>query len=486
MKTTFKTTSKISALILTILYSCSSSSGGSSPASVSPVVTSENLTNDVEFWLTKADQSVLLQKQTGTVGFSTTVNNFSNITVDESVTYQTIDGFGYTLTGASAQVINELTPAKKQELLQELFGTTPTSIAISYLRLSIGASDLNATPFTYNDSPTGDTDVNQTKFSLNKDKLGVIALLKEILAINPNLKLLATPWSAPAWMKSNNSLKGGSLKTEYYASYAQYFVKYIQEMKKEGITIDAITPQNEPENPNNNPSMTMTAQEQTNFIKNNLGPDFKNAGINTKIVTFDHNCDNPNYPIAILNDALANPFVDGSAFHLYAGDIGALSTVHHAHPNKNIYFTEQWTQSTGSFAADLKWHLKNVIIGSMLNYSKIALEWNLANDGSFGPHTDGGCFDCKGAITINSTEAYVRNVGYYNIAHASKFVPAGSKRIASSLVDKLNNVAFLTPNGKRVLIVANEGDTKATFNIKHNNKWAKTALDAGAVATYIW
>jgi glucosylceramidase len=171
---------------------------------------------------------------------------------------------------------------------------------------------------------------------------------------------------------------------------------------------------------------------------------------------------------------------------LYLGEISALSTVHNAYPNKNVYFTEQWTQSTGSFSGDLKWHLKNVIIGSMLNYSKVALEWNLANDGSFGPHTDGGCFDCKGAITINSSEAFVRNVGYYNIAHASKFVPAGSKRISSTLVDKLNNVAFITPNGKRVLIVENDGDTKATFNIKFNNKWAKTALDAGAVGTYIW
>jgi glucosylceramidase len=489
MKTTikFKIENVFSIFAISIvLLGCSSSGGSTSPTPVTPVIPVENLTNDVEFWLTKGDQSVLLQKQTGIVGFSSLVNTLANISVDESVTYQTVDGFGYTLTGGSAQVINEMTAAKKQELLQELFGSTATSIGISYLRLSIGASDLNATPFTYNDLPTGQTDISQSKFSLDKDKLGLIALLKEILLINPNIKILATPWSAPTWMKSINSFKGGSLKPEYYASYAQYFVKYIQGMKAEGITIDAITPQNEPENPENNPSMSMTALEQTNFIKNNLGPDFKTAGITTKIITFDHNCDHPNYPIAILDDAIANPFVDGSAFHLYLGEISALSTVHNAYPNKNVYFTEQWTQSTGSFSGDLKWHLKNVIIGSMLNYSKVALEWNLANDGSFGPHTDGGCFDCKGAITINSSEAFVRNVGYYNIAHASKFVPAGSKRISSTLVDKLNNVAFITPNGKRVLIVENDGDTKATFNIKFNNKWAKTALDAGAVGTYIW
>ena len=470
-------------IIIFVLFSqlnCGSSSNGDAPAPVIPVTQ-----NDVDFWLTKGNQTVNLQKQTTVLGFGTAFNSYQNIEVNESETFQTIDGFGYTLTGGSAQMINQLSATKKQELLSEIFGNTPTSISVSYLRVSIGASDLNETAFTYNDLTSG-TDVSLTNFSISNDLNGVVAVLKEILLINPNIKIVATPWSAPAWMKTNNSLIGGSLQTQYYAVYAKYFVKYIQAMNAEGITIDAITPQNEPENPNNNPSMLMNAQEQTNFIKNNLGPAFQTAGLTTKIITFDHNCDNPSYPISILNDAAANPFVNGSAFHLYAGDISAMSAVHNAHPNKDLYFTEQYTGSGSSFAFDLKWHLKNVIIGSMRNWSRNALEWNLANDASFGPHTVGGCDTCKGAITINSSENYIKNVGYYIIAHASKFVPAGSVRISSNNVGNLYDVAFKTPAGKKVLVVVNDGATTGIFNIKFNGKWVTTSLDTGSVGTYVW
>ena len=311
-------------------------------------------------------------------------------------------------------------------------------------------------------------------------------MLKEILAINPNIKIMATPWSPPVWMKDNNSFIGGSLQPKYYGVYAQYFVKYIQQMKNEGITIDAITPQNEPLHPGNNPSLLMLASQQADFIKNHLGPAFKAAKVTTKIVTYDHNCNKPEYPIEILNDPEANPYVDGSAFHLYEGDISALTTVHNAFPNKNIYFTEQYTASTGSFDGDLKWHLKNVIIGSMRNWSKTALEWNLANNASFGPNTIGGCTTCKGAVTINSSDSFTRNVGYYIIAHASKFIPAGSSRISTNISGNLNNVAFKTPSGKKVLIVENDGNSPESFNIKYNGNWITTSLEAGSVGTYIW
>ena len=167
-----------------------------------------------------------------------------------------------------------------------------------------------------------------------------------------NIKILATPWSAPVWMKDNNSFKGGGLLPANYNVYAQYFVKYIQQMKAEGISIDAVTPQNEPLNPNNNPSLVMTALQQADFIKGSLGPAFQTAGITTKIITYDHNCDVPGYPLTVLQDAQANAFVSGSAFHLYAGDISALSTVHNAYPNKSLYFTEQYTAGTGSFSGD--------------------------------------------------------------------------------------------------------------------------------------
>jgi glucosylceramidase len=469
---------------LTFLISCKDKNGSDSPTP--PPVIPPVQKNDVDFWLTKADESVKLQKQSTILGFGTSANQYPVIEVDANSTFQTIDGFGYTLTGGSAEVINSMNEAVKQQLLQELFGSDSTSIGISYLRLSIGASDLNEAPFSYDDMPTGQTDPDLDHFSLEPDMTNLIPLLKEILAINPAIKLLATPWSAPVWMKDNGSFKGGSLQPQYYGVYAQYFVKYIQAMKDQGITIDAITPQNEPLHPGNNPSMLMTADQQAAFIKNNLGPAFQEAGLATKIIIYDHNCDHPDYPITVLNDAAARPFINGSAFHLYAGDISALSTVKAAYPDKALYFTEQYTPTTGSFEGDLKWHLKNVIIGSMRNWSRVALEWNLANNGYFGPHTDGGCTTCKGAITIQSGSSFTRNVGYYIIAHVSKFVPAGSVRISSTAIDNLNNVAFKTPDGKKVLVVENDGNSKATFNIRYNGKWVLTSLPAGAVGTYVW
>jgi glucosylceramidase len=326
--------------------------------------------------------------------------------------------------------------------------------------------------------------VNLQNFSLRKDQSQVVPVLKKILAINPQIKIMGSPWTAPTWMKSNNHSVGGILLPQYYSTYANYFVKYIQAMKAEGITIDAITPQNEPLHGGNNPSMLMTAAEQASFIKNHLGPAFQTASINTKIVAYDHNADRPDYPLTVLDDAGARQYVDGSAFHLYGGDINALSTVRDAYPAKNIYFTEQFTSSTGDFAGDLKWHLKNVIIGSMRNWSRNALEWNLASDPYFSIHTPGGCNTCKGGITIIS--GVTRNVGYYIIAHASKFIPPGSVSIASNITGSLYNVAFKRPDGKKVLIVENDGTAAQTFNINFNGRRVTPNLEAGAVGTFVW
>lgn len=469
--------------LLSIQGECSKKNTGSdNPTPVSPPTG----INEVDFWLTKGDRSFLLQKQSTTLSFGTTANSAPNITVDTTQKFQTVDGFGYTLTSGSATLINSLGPAKAS-LLQELFGNASNSIGVSYLRISIGASDLSASVYTYDDMPAGQTDPTLSNFSLDPDKAsgtGLIPLLKEILAINPNIKILGSPWTPPVWMKDNNNSIGGSLQPQYYDAYARYFVKYIQQMKAEGIIIDAITPQNEPLHPGNNPSLLMTAEQQRDFIRNNLGPAFQAANINTKIIVYDHNCDKPEYPITILNDPAAKAFVDGSAFHLYAGDISALSTVHNAHPDKNVYFTEQWTSSTSDFEGDLKWHIKNVVIGSMRNWSRTALEWNLANDPSFGPHTPGGCTQCKGALTIGSS--IVKNVSYYIIAHASKFVPAGSVRVASNNYGSLYTVAFETPQKKKVLIVLNDGTSPTSFNIKFKDKWTATVLPAGSVGTYVW
>ncbi len=450
-----------------------------------PVVTPPVIVKSaVSMWLTTADRSALLQKQNVSLTFSNTTNANTTISVDTTQTYQTIDGFGFTLTGGSATLINNLGSTQSDALLKELFLTDSTHIGISYLRISIGASDLSAAPFTYDDLASGQTDATLANFSIDKEKTDLIPLLKRIIALNPTIKILACPWSAPLWMKTNNSFVAGSLNTIYYDAYARYFVKYIQAMQTQGITIDAVTPQNEPLNPNNNPSMVMQDSEEANFIKNNLGPQFKTAGLSTKIIVYDHNTDRTDYPLAILADAAANPFVDGSAFHLYAGDISALTPVHQAYPTKNIYFTEQYTASTGTFGGDLSWHINNLIIGATRNWSRNVLEWNLASDPNLGPHTTGGCTTCLGALTIGATVA--RNVSYYIIAHASKFVRPGAVRIGSDTQTGLSNVAFKNTDGTKVLIVLNTGSSTQVFNIKFNGKIVTSTLSGGAVATYQW
>jgi glucosylceramidase len=441
---------------------------------------------DIEFWLTTPEKTSLFAKNASGPSFETEVDNLPIIQIDSTQRFQTIDGFGYALTGGSADLINEkLTSEQRDALLKELFLTDGKSIGISYLRVSIGASDLDDHVFTYNDLPPGKTDKELKNFTLKEDQQNLIPVLKEILKLNPAIKIMASPWTAPSWMKTNNLPKGGSLKPGYYGVYANYFVKYIQEMMKEGIPIDAITIQNEPENPKNTPSLVMTAPEQKEFVKNHLGPAFEKAGIKTKIVLFDHNCDHPEYPISIMNDPEAKKYVDGSAFHMYLGEIGAMGKVHEAHPDRHLYFTEQWTWSKGEFAGDLRWHVKTLIVGATRNWSRNVLEWNLAADQNFDPHTDdGGCSECMGALTIG--DSVTRNVSYYIIAHASKFVRPGSVRIASNIVDGMHNVAFISPEGKKVLVVVNDNDTTKEFGIGWGGRVAKASLPGGAVGTFVW
>jgi len=440
----------------------------------------------VELWLTNPDKSALFQKQSGPLTFMAATNAHPMITVDDSRTYQTIDGFGFTLTGGSAMHIIRMSPAARAALLRELFATDGTNIGTSYLRLSIGASDLNEHVFSYNDLPPGETDPELKRFDLGPDRADVIPVLKEILAINPAIKLMGSPWSAPTWMKTTNDTRGASLKPEWHDAYAKYFVKYIQAMKAEGIRIDAITIQNEPLHPGNNPSLFMPASQQATFIKRSLGPAFAAAGLDTKIILYDHNCDRPDYPLSILNEPEAAKYVDGSAFHLYAGKIAVLSTLHDAHPDKNLYFTEQWIGAPGNLKGDLPWHVRELIIGATRNWSRTVLEWNLAANSRWEPHTDrGGCDRCLGAVTIDGNQV-TRNPAYYIIAHAAKFVRPGSVRIASNTLPTLPNVAFKTPDGRHVLIVLNDSRGRQTFNLSHQGKLVTSSLNSNAVGTFVW
>ena len=472
-----------------------------------------NSLRQIESWVTTADRSMLFQKQTSppnTRGRGASGN--STIVIDPRQQFQSIDGFGFALTGGSAELLMKMSAPARAKILRQVFGTDGNGAGASYLRLSIGASDLNSFVFSYDDMPTGDSDPDLKKFDLAQDKLDVIPVLNEILAINPDIKILGSPWSAPAWMKTNNNVRGGALKEECYPVYAAYLVKYIREMKKAGVTIDAITIQNEPLNNKNTPSVQWQVGQQLTFLKSHLYPAFAAAALKTKVILFDHNLDRIDYPLTLLNDPVISQFADGTGFHHYGGDMGAMSQMHVARPDKNLYFTEQMiTETPGSLTINIAATVKRMLIDTTRNWTRNVILWNLAADPRNGPHTDnGGCSMCQGGITIDK-DAVGFNLAYYTIAHAAKFVRPGSVRIASStrgdrtvnLTDDeerpgvkratvvedsplLPNVAFRTPEGKIVLIVANDTQSGSGFAIQCNGETATLRLAAGAVGTYVW
>ena len=480
---------------------------------VAPLAAQKSEPAKIEAWITNPDRSALFEKQTEQIAFSSHNSGWGAvIVIDERQALQSIDGFGFALTGGSAELMMKMTPAARTKLIREVFATDGNNVGVSYIRLSIGSSDLNSFVFSYDDLPAGETDPALKKFSLAQDLKDVIPVMKEILAINPKIKIMGSPWSAPTWMKTNNNARRGSLKPECYEVYARYFVKYIQSMKAEGITIDAVTVQNEPLNSNNTPSMPMLPNEQKEFIKTNLGPAFQAAGIQTKIILFDHNLDRVDYPLTTLRDPEAAKYVDGSGFHHYGGDLSAMTTVHLARPDKNLYFTEQMVvEKPGSPTIEIAAQVKRLIIGATRNWSRNVILWNLAADPLNDPHTDnGGCSMCQGAVTIDGDKVSF-NLAYYTVAHASKFVGPGSVRISSTnqgdktvslsddeerqgalrvttneVSDVFPNVAFKTPEGKTVLIVVNDTYSINSFTIQYNGQFANLQLNPGAAGTYIW
>lgn len=441
------------------------------------------------FWLTDPARIRYLEKQSVSPRFGALTVDGPTITVNEAETFQAVDGFGFALTGGSAQLINSLPVKERAALLRSLFSTDFRGIGATMLRLSIGASDLSAKSFTFDDMPEGQTDPNLDRFDISAGDKDLIPVLKEILGINPSLRIIATPWSAPSWMKSKQSFTGGSLLAKWRANYANYFVKYIEAMRDNGIRIAAITPQNEPLNGTNEPSMLMEANDQAAFIKDHLGPALRNAGLNdVELFCWDHNCDKKEYPLSVLSDDDARQYISGVAWHLYAGDVSALSEVRQAFPDMKMYLTEQYTDRKGTFAGDFRWHLRTVLLGSLRNWSQAVLEWNLVSDPSCDPHTRGGCPDCRGAVTVSpeSKAHQPFNVSYYIIGHASRFIRPGSVRVSTNQAGSLPNVAFLTPEGKIALIVLNDSETPQLFNIQWQGKTAMAYLNVGAAGTFVW
>ena len=444
-----------------------------------------------QVWLTKGDKTKLFNKETDLSIVETTSAYWPVITVDTASRFQTVDGFGAALTGSSAYLLNNrMTADKRAQTLEDLFDPVD-GIGVSYLRLTMGASDFSLSDFTYDDMPAGQTDFDLEQFSLAQDMEDVVPVLKEILQFSPDIGLMGTPWSPPAWMKTNGSMKGGKLKTECYEVYASYFVKYIQAMQNEGITISAITPQNEPLYfTASYPCMQMQAVEQLDFVKNHLGPQFVSAGLDTKIIIYDHNWDVTDYAISILNDADASQYIAGSAFHAYAGDVTAMSTVHYAHPDKELHFTEI---SGGGWATDfgdnLMWNMRHIFIGTTQNWSKTALMWNLVLDQNYGPQNN-GCSNCRGVVTYNTNTYNVTfNEEYYSIAHFSKFVRPGAARISAIVPPDLAGlgvVTFQNTDGTKAMVVCNYGAEFSTFTVKQDHRNFSYSVPPESVVTILW
>ena len=442
----------------------------------------------VNVWVTTGDKSQLLKQQTDLVFQAGPGSGGTSINIDPTTTFQTVSGFGAAMTDSAAWLLqNELSLTQRDKLMRQMF-SRESGIGLNYLRIPIGASDFTATEFyTYNDNPAGGTDEFQQQFSTAHDEAYIIPRLQQARQLNPGLKLMASPWSAPAWMKTNSSLLGGSLASQWEASYARYLAKFVQAYSAAGLPIDAITLQNEPLHTSNYPTMAMSAGQQISLVKNHVGPRFSAEGLSTKILAYDHNWDNVTYPIQVLNDPEARLYVAGTAFHAYAGDVSAQTTVHNAYPDKDIYFTEitggGWATNFGD---NLVWNFQNIIIDGTRNWAKTALLWNLALDQNSNPHL-GGCPDCRGVVTIdNTTGAVTHNEEFYVLGQVTTAVQQDAVRIESTTTSAINTVAFLNPDGSQALIALNPNVLASTIRLVQNGQHVSYQVPGKSVATFLW
>ena len=442
----------------------------------------------VEVWLTNGLTGVGLSHQTDRY-FGTNCLNSNLVEIHDDVTYQEIDGFGAALTHSSALLINN--DPDRDLIIEKLFSKSE-GIGMTYIRLAIGASDFVQGPqFSYDDM-FGDTDLSE--FSLDPDREDIIPIIQDALALNPDIQIVASPWSAPGWMKTSGSMIGGELKTQYYTTYADYFVRYITEYLLEGITIDAVTIQNEPGYvPWNYPGMYMNSQAQKIFIRDALGPAFETNNIDTKILVFDHNwgwdpdfVSGSEFVLDIYSDPDAARYIDGSAWHGYGGDVTAQSIVHNAYPEKNVYFTERTNSTIWEGWDGVLGHMsKYYFIDVLKNWSKNVLLWNIALDSENGPH-NGGCDNCTGLLTIdNGSLSY--EIDYFMTGQFSKFIEPGAVRIGvTDNISDFDAVSFINPDGSHVLVALNNGYNPISFYIVWNNMSFLYSLPGQSLVTFTW
>lgn len=458
------------------------------------IKTPETSTNGViSVVITTEDQQVLLKELPNKIPLTSDIQEQDlTIVIDENDTKQTVEGFGAALTGSSAVLLNN-----NQEALQMLFGTGEEGIDLSYTRLTVGASDFNKNEsFTYNDIDSGE-DLELTQFSIEKDKINdnpILPVAQSILAIHPEMKFLASPWSPPGWMKSNNNLHGGSLLPAYFTVYAEYLQKYIETYKAEGISINTITVQNEPLNEKfSYPTAKMSAADQATFIADHLGPKLVSAGLGTKIIAYDHNfteSENPNYAIDVLSDPAVKQYTNAVAYHAYNGKPADMDAVNQQLPDAEVYFTEQSgiQNDDTTFGRELDFFMKNVFFGTLRRGAKVVLLWNLALDENAGPK-NGGCTNCRGVLEITSGGTIIKNVEYYMLGHFSKYIKPGAVVLGTNdLSVNLENVAFKNPDGSKVLVLYSTLDSSEIqkVNVKIGGNSFIYNLPRRALVTLIW
>ncbi len=469
------------ALTAILLGACASGRGASLP---------DVMPRTVATWVTTGDHSRLLAREPDLHFNSAAVDSsIPVIDIDYSREFQSVVGWGAAMSDAAAYLIQtKLSAPQREALLQELFGRAP-GIGLSFVRIPMGASDFSRTHYSYDDRPAGETDSTLAHFSIDVDRAEKIPVLKRALAINPQLKLMGSPWSAPGWMKSSGSLIKGTLLPRFHGAFAEYFRRWIEAYEGEGLPIFAITLQNEPHfEPESYPGMRLSPVQRAAIIGSHVGPLFTRRGIRAQIWDWDHNWDEPASPLAVLADSVARRYVAAVAWHCYSGDISAQTVVHDSHPDKDTYFTEcsggQWAPV---WADNLKWYVSKMVIGNARAWAKGVALWNLALDENDGPHK-GGCGNCRGVVTIHSaTGEITRNPEYYALAHASRFVRPGAVRIGSSAPNGFETVAFRNPDDRSTaLIVLNTTTTASQLAVRVGEISFTTSLPAGAVATFTW
>lgn len=414
-----------------------------------------------------------------------------NITVDENTRYQTFTGGGASFTDTAAWLMDgsgALSQATRDDTMRKLFSPTE-GIGLSFLRNPMGGSDLARFGYTYDDMPAGQTDTDLSEFSIAHDLQDVVPLTKQARQLNPGLTVMASPWTAPAWMKDSGQLNGGWLKAEHYGTYASYFVKYVQAYQAQGIPISYVTAQNEPTCCAGYPSMSWNASGLAYFTKTELLPKLAAAGLSTKVLAHDWNwSDYDAYAAQTVDDAAihSHPNFGGIAWHGYGGDVAKQTTVHNQYPQLDAFGTEH---SGGTWIANQQREDMMNIVDYTRNWAKSVTKWSLAVDQNRGPH-NGGCGVCDGLITVHNGDSRHGQVDftieYYTMGHLTKFVKPGAHRIASTASSSVPNVAWRNPDGSKALIAYNDASTAKTVTINWGSQHATYSLPGKTSATFTW